>query len=377
MKNVVRQAWVCAVMATLVVGLTAKAAEEQKPLVQLAILLDTSNSMDGLIDQAKTQLWKIVNEFIMAKRDGQRPELRVALYEYGNNGLPASEGHIRMVLPLTTDLDKVSEELFALKTNGGREYCGKVIEVATAALDWAGSNDDLKVIFIAGNEPFTQGDVDYRKACKDSIAKGIIVNTIFCGPHEQGIRTNWKDGADLADGSYMNIDQDRRVVHIAAPQDKRIAELGVKLNQTYLYYGVTGKESAERQAQQDANAMRELSSGSHVERSVTKASAHYRNVSWDLVDAVREGKIELKAVKDEELPEEMQNMTLEQRKAHVEENATLRKALQEEISKLNEERKRYVAGEMKKLTESGGETLEAAMIKLLRNQAERKNFKFQ
>jgi len=30
------------------------------PTVQLALLLDTSNSMDGLIDQAKTQLWKIV-----------------------------------------------------------------------------------------------------------------------------------------------------------------------------------------------------------------------------------------------------------------------------------------------------------------------------
>ncbi|RPI65426.1 MAG: hypothetical protein EHM44_00590, partial [Ignavibacteriales bacterium] len=30
--------------------------------IQLALLLDTSNSMDGLIDQAKSQLWKIVNE---------------------------------------------------------------------------------------------------------------------------------------------------------------------------------------------------------------------------------------------------------------------------------------------------------------------------
>ncbi|MEK7483916.1 MAG: hypothetical protein AABZ60_06265, partial [Planctomycetota bacterium] len=39
----------------------------QKPLIQMVILLDTSGSMDGLIEQAKTQLWKIVNEFIAAK----------------------------------------------------------------------------------------------------------------------------------------------------------------------------------------------------------------------------------------------------------------------------------------------------------------------
>ena len=35
----------------------------------LALLLDTSNSMDGLIDQAKSQLWKIVNELAAAKCD--------------------------------------------------------------------------------------------------------------------------------------------------------------------------------------------------------------------------------------------------------------------------------------------------------------------
>ena len=35
--------------------------------IMLALLLDTSNSMDGLIDQAKSQLWKIVNELAAAK----------------------------------------------------------------------------------------------------------------------------------------------------------------------------------------------------------------------------------------------------------------------------------------------------------------------
>ena len=110
---------------------TAPAVETPPPKIQIALLLDTSNSMDGLINQAKSQLWKIVNEFVTAKRDGQRPEFMVALYEYGNSRLEREEGYIRRVLPLTTDLDKVSEQLFALTTNGGQEYCGQVIEVAT------------------------------------------------------------------------------------------------------------------------------------------------------------------------------------------------------------------------------------------------------
>ena len=44
--------------------------------VQLAILLDTSGSMDGLIEQAKTQLWSIVNTFINARQGGKAPFVR-------------------------------------------------------------------------------------------------------------------------------------------------------------------------------------------------------------------------------------------------------------------------------------------------------------
>jgi hypothetical protein len=110
--------------ASPVVGVPAVVA---RPVVQLAILLDTSGSMSGLIDQARTELWSIVNEFIVAERGGRPPEIQVALFEYGNSGLPAESGWIRRIVGFTTDLDKVSEELFALKTNGGEEYCGWVI----------------------------------------------------------------------------------------------------------------------------------------------------------------------------------------------------------------------------------------------------------
>ena len=123
----------------------------------------------------------IPNEFINAKQNGQRPDLQVALYEYGKSSLSAREGYIRQIQPLTTDLDKISEELFKLKTNGGEEYCGWVIQAATENLAWSKGANDFKAIFIAGNEPFTQGPVAYAQACKAAIEKGIIINTIHCG----------------------------------------------------------------------------------------------------------------------------------------------------------------------------------------------------
>ena len=142
-------------LSVLVIQSAANAHEKSRltaprPAVDIAILLDTSNSMDGLIDQAKSQLWTIINEFAAAKRQGLTPTLRVALFEYGNTNLPASEGYIRQVVPLTDDLDSLSEALFALTTYGGDEYCGQVIDEAVKRLDWTGEPNAYKAIFIAG-----------------------------------------------------------------------------------------------------------------------------------------------------------------------------------------------------------------------------------
>jgi hypothetical protein len=353
---------------------TAAKKNQEKVLVQMAILLDTSGSMEGLIEQAKTQLWKIVNEMALAKKDGQAPKLEVALYEYGKSSIPLSEGYLRMIVPLSIDLDRISEELFKLKTNGGSEYCGKVIQSAARELQWSKNNNHYKVIFIAGNEPFTQGDVDYKVACKEAITKGIIVNTIFCGNLREGIRTYWKDGADLADGKYMNIDQNQQIVHISAPQDKKIIELGKKLNQTYLAYGRGGSKKKERQEMQDANAAA-VNPSVMVQRSYTKASKQYNNAGWDLVDAEKEGKVKVEEMKEAELPEEMKKMSKEERKKYIEKKRKERADIQKKISKLRKERDNYVAEKRKKM--AADNTLDAAIINAVREQAGKKDYKFE
>ena len=365
---------VLAILCVLAAAPLAAKEETETPGIQIAILLDTSSSMSGLISQAKTQLWKIVNEFVSVEKDGKRPILQIALFEYGNNGLEQSDGWIRMILPLTDDLDKVSEELFALTTNGGSEHCGQVIKVAVETLEWSEAKDDYKVIFIAGNEPFTQGPVQYADACKAAIEEGIIVNTIHCGAHGQGVSGKWQDGALLADGSYMNIDHNRKVVHIDAPQDKEITRLGAELNDTYIPYGSRGAAGAANQSAQDTNA-KASSPSSEAERAVTKASANYWNDSWDLVDALRKGTVKLEDVKPEDLPEAMRTMTLDEQKAHIEAKTKERAKTQKKIQELNAERRKYVAEEMKKRAESGEEeTLDAAMMRTLHEQAEAKDF---
>jgi len=329
----------------------------QRPSVDLAILLDTSNSMDGLIDQAKQQIWTIVNQFADAKKQGKTPLLRVALFQYGNNGLPASEGYIEQMVPLTDDLDELSAALFALTTNGGSEYCGQAIDTAVQALDWSGEPNSYKAIFIAGNEPFTQGPLAYQDACTGAIERGIVINTIHCGNYDTGVSGSWQHGAELAEGKYLSIDQDRAVVHIPAPQDKIIIELNQQLNATYIWYGQRAEQLRENQAAQDRNAAL-FSDSIAVKRAQAKASGikgNYRNVGRDLVDTLEAEPEALKELDDDALPQEMQEMTDAQRRAHVEAMATKRAELQAKIKRLGEEREQYLAAERQKRAEQGGE----------------------
>jgi hypothetical protein len=353
------------------------AAEAKGPAVQIALLLDTSNSMDGLIDQAKSQLWSVVNEFIHAKRDGRPASIEVALYEYGNDNLPSQEGFVRMVVPLTDDLDTVSEKLFALKTRGGSEFCGQVIRDATGQLTWSQSSGVYKAIFIAGNEPFTQGTVDYHGACRGAIKKGIIVNTIFCGPNSEGEQTGWSGGAVIADGRYMSIDHNHKVVTIPCPQDGEIARLGFDLNKTYIPYGRMGREGQSRQAAQDANASL-LSPSALASRSVSKSSLNvYCNDTWDLVDAIKTGKCKLEDLKDDDLPEDLRKLSKAERLACVNDKSAQRDSVQKRILALHREREAFLAAERKKRAGASEETLDTAILKAVREQAARANIQFE
>jgi hypothetical protein len=344
--------------------------------IQIALLLDTSNSMDGLIDQAKTQLWKVVNTFIDAKRGGKAPFVEVALYEYGNNSNAVGNDWIRLVSPMTRDLDQLSRDLFALRTNGGEEYCGAVIQRALGDLSWDTRDTTYKAIFIAGNEPFTQGRVDARSACKEALAKGIVVNTIHCGSREQGISGAWHDGAALGGGEFLVIDQDRVVAHIDAPQDKRISDLSSKLNDTYIGWGKRRAEAAANQKLADDDAAANAESGALVQRAICKASGNYSNAGWDLVDATRENKIDPATLKPEDLPDELKGIAPAERKAFIEKKARERAAIQEEIRTLNKEREAHVADELRKKTDGGEQTLDQAMIEATRKQAAKLGYEF-
>ena len=341
--------------------------------IQIAILFDTSGSMEGLIEQAKSTIWKIVNIASKMSDKGKTPQLEIALYDYGNDEIK-TPNWIRKRTDLIADLDSISGQLFSLRTNGGSEYCAAVIESSINDLKWSANPQDLRLIYIAGNEPFNQGPIDYKKILKIAASKDIIVNTIYCGPYDQGVKEFWYDGALQTQGSYFNINSNDEIRHIDTPYDKEIITVNDSLNKTYIGYGKTGVYRASKQAEEDQNAS---SKGYAVmsERAEAKSKSNYKNAHWDLVDGIEQGNVSLDSLRAEDLPVELKGKSKEEQTKYIENKKAERTKYQSQIGELSKKREAYIAAEMKKISESNAKKdLGSAIIESLVATAQKTGF---
>lgn len=338
--------------------------------IDLALCLDTSGSMQGLINAARQRLWEVVNELATAQ---PAPTLRVALLTYGSEG-SEQDGYVVVRTPFTTDLDLVSERLFALGTDGGTEYVGRVVKTAVERLQWSGP-DAAKILFVAGNESADQDRAaPFREVVKRAYGLGVRVNSIYCGDPDDGDAPLWREVAAVGQGRYAAIDHDRGVVAVTSPFDADLAELSKRLNGTYLAYGEKAKESLERQSAQDANAA--PSAPAAAGRAASKASGLYDNRGWDLVDKSREEGFDLEQVPVEQLPEEMKAMTPAQRKALLLQKTEERAALAAKVKELDAKRAAFVKAEMARQGLDDSKALDRAIRDAVREQAAAAGFTF-
>jgi hypothetical protein len=364
-------------LALLIAGLgTLSAAEAPKPkgkAIDVVICLDTSNSMDGLIDSAKARLWDIVNDLARVK---PTPNLRVGLYSYGNDTYDPKVGWVRKEADLTTDLDLISQKLFALRTLGGTEYVTRVCRDALQQQQWSADKDALKLIFVCGNEPASQDPlVKLGDAATLARRTGVVINPIFCGPANHPDASDWKEYAQLCGGKFTNINQARGAVVIATPMDKELGELSGQLNTTYVAYGKDRAEKAANQAAQDANAGK-LGAGAAASRAVFKAGGLYRNAEWDLVERLKnDPKFDVRKVPEGELCDELRKMKPAEREKHVKDMLARREAIQKRIGELSGKRVEYIREQQRKNADRSDRVLDDAIRGAIREQAATKGIK--
>jgi Mg-chelatase subunit ChlD len=179
--------------------------------VDIVFCLDTSSSMQLLIDDARNELWKVAHE---VKRQKPDAVLRIALICYGTPFYDEKKGWVDVMSDFTENIEVIEALLSHVRAYGGDEYVARALSEALQLKKWNNDSRTLRLIFIAGNESVNQDpDLDLAKVCDAARYNNIIVNAIYCGTFEhtieQGISDGWDALASNGGGKYYSIDISR------------------------------------------------------------------------------------------------------------------------------------------------------------------------
>jgi len=338
----------------------AEVPEKQKrKAIEICFVLDTTGSMGGLIKGAKEKIWSIANEIAQRQNVG---EIRFSLVGYRDKG----DDYVTKVSGLTNDLDTIYSDLTKFQAAGGGdtpESVNKALNEAVTSMQWAKKEDSDKIIFLVGDAPPQmeyQDDVKYQQSCAIAKKKGIIINTIQCG-NVSSTTNYWQEIAQLGSGKYVALPQDGGVVSINAPQDKKIAELSIKIYESAIAYGDKKAQWSANKKQKLAietaesnfkvNSMRNACLNSHSkDGSVIAFSGNE-----DLVVEWEKGKVKIDTLKKENLSEEFKELSNDDLKQEIEKRIVQRKKVQQEINALQKERSDYILKQKEKMKKGDAE----------------------
>lgn len=305
-------------------------------------MLDTTGSMGGLLEGAKTKIWAIANGIATGE---DAPQLKMALVGYRD----ISDDYVTTTTELTDDLDAVFADLMGFTASGGGdgpESVNEALRVAINELGWSEDSDVLRIVYLVGDAPphmDYEQDVLYPVTCELAARKRIIINTIQCGSNGRTTPI-WQEIARSAEGEYFQIDQSGGMMAVATPFDEELNVLSGELDATLIGYG-------DEAAQDEFEAKRELSDmlaeaaapTAAADRAAFKAGeGGAATLGRDLIQDIADGRVDLDEIEEDELPEEMQTMNAPERRAYVEQQRARRNEVKQQILELNKQRQDFL-----------------------------------
>ncbi len=323
----------------------------RRPVIELMFVLDTTGSMGGMLEGAKTKIWGIVND-VMQQQGNAGATVRVGLVAYRDRG----DAYITRVTPLTDNLDAVYAQLMGFKAQGGGDGPEDVRSAMAEAIRLGGWSTPgprtSQVMFLVGDAPPHD---DYRNqpstvsSARTATGRGILVNAIQCG--NDGATTQaWREVAQFGGGEYFAIAQDGGVDVVVTPYDAPLARLGEQIGGTYLAYGAADKRMARQSAQvaMESNVVAAAPAAAKAERALNKALNDKAYDDSDLLQKAESGKVALPQIAEAELPDALRRLAPGQRQAALDKAVAQRKELRGQIVALSEQRAQYLADQRRK-----------------------------
>ena len=318
----------------------------RRATIELLFVLDTTGSMGGMLEGAKTKIWGIVND-VLQQPGNAGATIRVGLVAYRDRG----DAYITRVTPLTDNLDAVYSQLMSFKAQGGGDGPEDVRSAMAEAVrlgGWSAPGPRTsQVMFLVGDAP-PHDDYSNLPATESSsrsaARRGIIVNAVQCGNDDETTRA-WRNVAQYGGGEYFAIAQDGGVDIAVTPYDEQLARLGEQMGATYMAYGASEKRMARQSAQvaMESSVAAAAPPAAIAERALNKALNERAYDDSDLVQKAESGKLALPQIAAAELPDSLRRLAPEQRQAALDKAVSQRKALRTQIVALSKQRDQYLA----------------------------------
>lgn len=346
-----------------------RVAAQASPRIDVVFVLDTTGSMGGLIEGAKRKIWSIANAVATAE---PKPAIRMGLVGYRDVG----DEYVTKLTPLTDDLDAVYEALMGFNAGGGGdgpESVNQALHEAVTRFDWAEGDEPLRLIYLVGDAPphmDYEQDVKYPETCRAAAERGIIINTIQCGTYAEATAV-WQEIARRAEGEYVAIDQSGGMTVVATPYDEELARLGREVDGTLLAYGSAEEQAAQRVRQERSERLAAAApaAGAEADRVAYKMGEAGLSTlvgSQELVQDVRDGRVDLGKLSEDELPEALRELSPEERRAYVEKKGAERDELRRRIVEISAKRQAFLEEQM---AAAGPDGFDRRVLEALRKQA--------
>jgi hypothetical protein len=341
---------------------TASAARSQ---VDVVFVLDTTGSMSSLIEGAKQKIWSIANGIAAGK---PAPRIRMGLVAYRDKG----DAYVTRTFDLTSNLDKMYEDLLSLRADGGGDGPEHVLQALQDSVDrmsWSKGPGAFKVVYLVGDAPAHQeyGDTPaLEKLVESAVRKGVTVNTVQCGS-QPDTEEQWRRIARLGEGRYLPIPQSGGMVSTPTPFDDRIAELNRRIERTMLAYGARRGEAESRFSL--ARKMSASISGAAAADRAVFAMSSVADRELDLVQAVEEKKVDAGSLESASLPAPLQGLSAEERRRQVEKLSSERAALKRQLAELSGKRAEYLKT---RAPDKSKDSFDARLMESLKEQAGKK-----
>ena len=349
-----------------------------RPKIELVFALDTTGSMSGLINAAKEKIWSIASTMAAAQ---PTPEISIGLVAYRDRG----DAYITKRIELSQDLDTVYSELLQLKAAGGGdgpESVNAALFDAVHSMNWSQDPNSYKVIFLVGDAPGHndyQDDVPFVKTLAQAAKNGIIVNTIQAGQNPDMVKA-WDKIATLGQGDTFQVGHGGSAIAIKTPFDDAIVAASKNYENTRVYYGKAEEQRVQLEKNNvvGARMKRSASTSSMARRAKFNASKGGETnfaAGKELLQAMENDELVLADIPESELPIEMREMEMEQKKAFVAAKSKQRKDSKTKLKALSRKRDAFIKSELGK-TKHSKDSLDKKLYATIKRQAEKKGLDY-